>query len=125
MVDQRDAKLIAVHAGRRLRLLDIRDETGRWLRPAGELPSQEIQKTAHLGSVGIEKAFPVKVLRKRRCAVSKRGTGGVFQQAPRVLRDLPAKSAVAYPFSARGTNYLPLPFGPCASSGIVMIQSFR
>ena len=22
-------------------------------------------------------------------------------------------------------NYLPLPFGPCASSGIVMIQSFR
>ena len=82
MVDQRDTKLTPVHASRRFRLLDVRNETGRWLRPSGELPSQGIQKTAHPRRVRIEKALAVKVLRKQRCAVIKRGTGlGVFQQS--------------------------------------------
>ena len=68
MVDQRDPQLIAVHARRRFRWLDVRNETGGWLRPAGELPSQDIEKAARLRGVGIEEALPVKVPRKRRCA---------------------------------------------------------
>ena len=66
MVDQRDPQLIAFHARRRFRWLDVRNETGGWLRPAGELPSQDIEKAARLRGVRIEEALPVKVLRKRR-----------------------------------------------------------
>src|ERR1017187_5194143 len=56
------------HARRRLGWLHVANETGAWLRPAGELPPQDIEKAAHLGSVGIEEALPVKVPRKWQCA---------------------------------------------------------
>src|SRR5579863_8561300 len=81
MVDQGDAKLTAVNSSRRFRLRDVVNKTGGPLRPAGELPSQKIEKPAHLRRTRIEKALSVEVLRKRRRAVVKRGTGfGVFQQ---------------------------------------------
>jgi hypothetical protein len=64
MVDQRNSQFSAFNAGRRLGLLYVRNETGGYLRPAGELPSQEIEKAARWGGVGIEEALPVKVPRK-------------------------------------------------------------
>lgn len=80
MVDQGDAKLSAVHARRRFGLLDVRNETRRWLGATGELPSETVQKPARLRGVRIEKACPVRMLRKRRYVVNERGTGfGVFQ----------------------------------------------
>ena len=68
MVDQRNPQLSAFNARRRLGLLHVRNETGGWLRPAGELPSQNIEKAARRGGVGIEEALPVKVPRKWQCA---------------------------------------------------------
>jgi hypothetical protein len=66
MVDQSNSQLIAFHGGRWLRLLHVRNKTRGWLRPGGEFPSQDVQKTAHLGGVWIEEALPVKVPRKWR-----------------------------------------------------------
>src|SRR5580704_3280716 len=68
MVDQRNPQLIACHAGWRLRRLYVRNETCGWLRPAGELPSQDIEKAARLRGVRVEEELPVKVPRKRWCA---------------------------------------------------------
>ena len=65
MIDQRNVEPGAFAAGGRRRLLHVRDETGGWLGPAGELPSQEIEKAARHGTVGIEEALPVEVDRKR------------------------------------------------------------
>src|SRR5580658_9633742 len=61
MVDQRDAQLIAVHPRRGFRLLYIRYESRGRLRPAGELPSQGIEKAASLRRMRIEETLPVKV----------------------------------------------------------------
>ena len=60
MVDQRDPQLVAFHAGRRFGWLDVGNETRRWLRPAGELPSQDVEKAARLGASGLKKRFPSK-----------------------------------------------------------------
>ena len=68
MVDQRNPQMSAFHARRRLGWLHVGNETGAWFRPAGELPSQNIEKAARRGGVGIEEALPVKVPRKWQCA---------------------------------------------------------
>src|SRR5208282_1388826 len=68
MVNERNVQLIAFHARRRLRWHYIRNKAGRRLRPAGELPSQDIEKAARVRGVGIEETLPVKVARKWQCA---------------------------------------------------------
>src|SRR5437867_12406505 len=68
MVDQRNLQLIAFHARRRFRWLYIRNEAGGRFGPAGELPSQGIEKTARLRRVRIEEPLSVKVPRKWRWA---------------------------------------------------------
>ena len=44
--------------------LDVRNETGRRLRPAGQLPSERVKKPGRLRSIRIVEALSVKVLRK-------------------------------------------------------------
>ena len=66
MIDQCNPQLIAFHCRRRLAWLNVRNEAGGWFPPAGELPSQGIEKAARLSRVRIEVALPVKMHRKRR-----------------------------------------------------------
>jgi len=61
VVHERNAQLIGRHGWRRFGRLDIIEELGRRLCPAGEFPSQDIQKTSGLGRVRIEEAFSVEV----------------------------------------------------------------
>ena len=46
VVDQRNLQLVCFYAERRFRLHDVRNETGRRLRPAGQLPSQDVEEAA-------------------------------------------------------------------------------
>ena len=69
MVDQRNAQLVAFHARRRFRLLDVRNESGA--DGSGRLVSfhrKTSRKPRACGGVRIEEALSVKVLRKWRCA---------------------------------------------------------
>src|SRR5258708_2677553 len=66
MVDQRNRELIAIHGRRRFGWLDVRNEAGGWLRPCGELPSQDVENAAGLRRVRIEEALSVEMPGKRR-----------------------------------------------------------
>ena len=68
VVDESGSQPGAFHTGGRYGLLDVGNETGRRRRPAGQLPSEGVKKTAHLRSVRIVEALSVKVLRKSRVA---------------------------------------------------------
>jgi hypothetical protein len=65
MIDQRNPQLIVFHAGRRFRWLNVSKKAGGRFAPAGELPSQGIEKAARLGRVRIKEALPVKMPWKR------------------------------------------------------------
>src|ERR1700733_14227204 len=53
VVDQSGSESAAFDAARRYGGLDVRDETGRWFRPSGQLPSKNIEKPECLRSVRI------------------------------------------------------------------------
>ncbi len=67
-------------------LLDVRNETGRRFRPAGELPSQSIEKPSGLGSIRIVKTPSVKVLRKSRVACTLRHESPFIREKVRLAR---------------------------------------
>ena len=64
MVHQSRSQRAAFHAAGRYGLLDVRNETGRRFRPAGELPSDDLPKPGRLRSIRIVEALSVKVLRE-------------------------------------------------------------
>lgn len=66
MVDQRNPQLIPLHISGRFRWLNVRNEAGGRLRPAGQLPPKDIEKAARLRGVRIEEALSIEMLRKRR-----------------------------------------------------------
>ena len=68
MVHQSGSQSAAFHAAGRYGLLDVRNETGRRFRPAGQLPSEGFKKPGGLRSIRIVEALSVKVLRKSRVA---------------------------------------------------------
>ena len=68
VVHQSGSQSAAFHAAGRYGLLDVRNETGRRFRPAGQLPSEDIKKPGRLRSIRIVEALSVKVLRKSRVA---------------------------------------------------------
>jgi len=66
VVHQRGSQFAPFHAARRYGLLDVRNKSGGWFRPAGQLPSQRRKKPWRLRSIRIVEALSVKVLRKSR-----------------------------------------------------------
>ena len=62
MVHQSGSQSAAFHTAGRYGWLDVRNETGRRFRPAGQLPSEDIEKPARLRSIRIVEALSVKVL---------------------------------------------------------------
>ena len=64
MIHESDAQCVAVHAGRRHGGFDVRNETGRRLRPTSQLPSNDVTIPGCLLSIWIVKALSVKVSRK-------------------------------------------------------------
>jgi hypothetical protein len=64
VVHQSGSQSAACHTAGRDRLFDIRNEGGRRLPPAGELPAESLTKAGRLRSIRIVKAFSVKVLRE-------------------------------------------------------------
>src|SRR5689334_14537259 len=58
----------AFYAADRYRLLDVRNEARRRLRPAGQLPAEGTKKPCRLRGTRIVEALSVKVLRKSRVA---------------------------------------------------------
>ena len=108
MVDQRDPELIAFHARWRFRWLDVRNESGRWLRPAGELPSYDVEKAARLRRFRIEEALTVKVPRKRRCAGALLHETSIYSQFQRRAGSGKTPYARA-PSMPRSHNFVDLP----------------
>jgi hypothetical protein len=68
VVHQSGSQSRAIHSARGYGLLDVGDEPGRMFRPAGQLPSEEVTKSARLRSVRIVETLSVKVLRKSNVA---------------------------------------------------------
>src|SRR5579863_8153143 len=68
VVHESGSQHAAFHAAGWFRLFHVRDELGRRFRTAGQLPSEDITKPAHLRSIRIEETLSVKVLRKSRAA---------------------------------------------------------
>ena len=68
MVHKRGSQSAAFHTAGRNGWLDVRNEIWRWFRPAGQLPAEEIQKTAGLRSIRIVEVLSVKMFRKFRGA---------------------------------------------------------
>ena len=66
VVDERYAQLMTFDARGRFRWLNVRNEAGGRFRPARELPSQDIEKTARLRRARVEEALLVEMLWKRR-----------------------------------------------------------
>ncbi len=62
MVHQSGSQSAAFHAAGRYGLLDVRNESGRRFRPAGQLPSEGLKKPGRLRSIRIVEALSVKVL---------------------------------------------------------------
>lgn len=60
VIHQSDSQSAAFDAAGRYGLLDVRNETGPRLRPAGQLPSQRIKKPGRLRSIRIVEALSVK-----------------------------------------------------------------
>ena len=72
MVHKGGSQIAAFHTAGRDGLLDIRNETGRRFRPAGQLPAEYVKKPGRLRSIRIEEVLSVKVLWKSRAAVTLR-----------------------------------------------------
>ena len=64
MVHYSGSQSAIFHTAGRSGWLDVRNETGRRLRPAGQLPSEGRNKAGRLGSIGIVEEPSVKMLRK-------------------------------------------------------------
>ena len=82
MIHQSGSQSAAFDTPGRYGLLDIRNEAGRGLRPAAQLPSEHVDKPGRLPGIGIVEALSVKVLRKFRFACV------LVDQSPFILRSL-------------------------------------
>lgn len=72
MVHQGRSQSAAFYTAGRYGLFDVRNETGRPFRPAGQLPSKNIEQAKRLRSIRIAEALPVKVFRKLRATATLR-----------------------------------------------------
>jgi hypothetical protein len=68
VIHQSGSQYAAFDAAGRDGWLDVRNETGRWFRAAGQLPSEDIKKPARRRSIRIVETLSVKMPRKWRVA---------------------------------------------------------
>jgi hypothetical protein len=64
MIHQSDSQPTAFHMAWRYGWLDVRNESGRRFRPAGQLPAESLKQPRPLRSIRIIEALSVKVLWK-------------------------------------------------------------
>ena len=84
VVHQSDSQSAAFHTAGRYGWLDVRNEAGRRFRPAGQLPSERVEKPGRLRSIRIVEALSVKVLRKSQGACT------LFHESPCDQRQKPS-----------------------------------
>jgi hypothetical protein len=102
VVHQSGSQVAAFHTAGRYGWLDVRYETGRRFRPAGQLPSEGLKRPGCLRSIRIVEALSIKVLRKSRAARTSRMNTIHVKRQWGMIRDSLVKS------QAGGARYLTL-----------------
>lgn len=87
VIHQRDAQRVVLNPAWRHRQLNVVDESGRWFGAAGELPTEDLEKTPRLRSVGIVIAPSVKVFGNLQAAVPLSGDRFIFASISIVASD--------------------------------------